>query len=83
MLFRHYGMSFYAYSPLGGGILTGKYAFEQEKEKSIITGRNGTVRISFRNKAIYYTVHFDSKTKKGARFVSRVLTRNILGKKEV
>jgi aryl-alcohol dehydrogenase-like predicted oxidoreductase len=41
-------MSFYAYSPLGGGILTGKYAFEQEKEKSIVTGRNGTVRISFR-----------------------------------
>jgi hypothetical protein len=36
-------MSFYAYSPLGGGILTGKYAFEQEKEKSIITGRNGTL----------------------------------------
>jgi aryl-alcohol dehydrogenase-like predicted oxidoreductase len=36
-------MSFYAYSPLGGGILTGKYAFEQEKDKSITTGRNGTV----------------------------------------
>jgi hypothetical protein len=47
-------MSFYAYSPLGGGILTGKYAFEQEKEKSIVTGRNGTMRISYRNKAIYY-----------------------------
>jgi aryl-alcohol dehydrogenase-like predicted oxidoreductase len=46
-------MSFYAYSPLGGGILTGKYAFEQEKEKSITTGRNGTVRISFRNKAFF------------------------------
>jgi len=35
-------MSFYAYSPLGGGILTGKYAFQQEEEKSIITGRHGS-----------------------------------------
>jgi aryl-alcohol dehydrogenase-like predicted oxidoreductase len=61
LLFRHYGMSFYAYSPLGGGILTGKYAFEQEKEKSITTGRNGIVRISFRNKAFLYKFLLQNK----------------------
>lgn len=38
-MFRHYGISFYAYSPLAGGILTGKYRFEQDQEKSISTGR--------------------------------------------
>jgi len=36
---RHYGLKFYAYSPLGGGILTGKYKFEQQEEKSIKIGR--------------------------------------------
>lgn len=36
---RHYGISFYAYSPLAGGLLTGKYKYEQEKDKSISTGR--------------------------------------------
>merc|ERR1719315_298260 len=36
---RHYGISFYAYSPLGGGILTGKYQFKQNEEKSIAPGR--------------------------------------------
>jgi aryl-alcohol dehydrogenase-like predicted oxidoreductase len=52
-------MSFYAYSPLGGGILTGKYAFEQEKEKSITTGRHGTMCISYRNQEF---LNFYSKT---------------------
>ena len=28
-MFRHYGISFYAYSPLAGGLLTGKYKYEQ------------------------------------------------------
>ena len=32
---RYYGMRFYAYSPLGGGILTGKYKFEEEKDGKI------------------------------------------------
>jgi len=36
---KHYGISFYAYSPLAGGLLTGKYSYEQEKEKSISVGR--------------------------------------------
>ena len=38
-MFRNYGISFYAYSPLAGGILTGKYKFEEEKEKTISVGR--------------------------------------------
>jgi len=36
---RHYGISFYAYSPLAGGLLTGKYTYEQAKEKTISVGR--------------------------------------------
>ena len=36
---RYHGLRFYAYSPLGGGILTGKYKFEQEKDGSIEKGR--------------------------------------------
>ena len=36
---RYHGLRFYAYSPLGGGILTGKYKFEQEEQGSIETGR--------------------------------------------
>ena len=26
---KHYGIAFYAYSPLAGGLLTGKYSYEQ------------------------------------------------------
>ena len=36
---RYHGLRFYAYSPLGGGLLTGKYKFEQEEQGSIETGR--------------------------------------------
>ena len=37
---RYYGMRFYAYSPLGGGILSGKHTYIPEDEnKSIQTGR--------------------------------------------
>ena len=36
---RYHGLAFYAYSPLGGGILSGKYKFEQEEDKSITKGR--------------------------------------------
>ena len=36
---RYYDIAFYAYSPLGGGILSGKYKFEQEKDKNISKGR--------------------------------------------
>lgn len=36
---RYHGIRFYAYSPLGGGILTGKYKFEQDEQKTIDTGR--------------------------------------------
>jgi len=36
---RYHGIAFYAYSPLGGGILTGKYQFQQQDTKSISKGR--------------------------------------------
>jgi len=36
---RYHGLAFYAYSPLGGGILTGKYKFQQEDTKNIPKGR--------------------------------------------
>ena len=36
---RHHGIAFYAYSPLGGGLLSGKYQFGQEDEKKIPRGR--------------------------------------------
>ncbi|XP_072334298.1 aflatoxin B1 aldehyde reductase member 2-like [Scyliorhinus torazame] len=35
---RHFGMRFYAYNPLAGGLLTGKYQFEDKNEKQP-TGR--------------------------------------------
>ncbi|XP_062889254.1 aflatoxin B1 aldehyde reductase member 3 [Mobula hypostoma] len=35
---RHFGMRFYAYNPLAGGLLTGKYKFEDQNEKQP-TGR--------------------------------------------
>ncbi|XP_074831952.1 aflatoxin B1 aldehyde reductase member 2 [Carettochelys insculpta] len=35
---RHYGMRFYAYNPLAGGLLTGKYKYE-DKDTSQPTGR--------------------------------------------
>ena len=37
--FRYYDIAFYAYSPLGGGILTGKYKFEENENKAIAKGR--------------------------------------------
>ncbi|XP_004426167.1 PREDICTED: aflatoxin B1 aldehyde reductase member 2 [Ceratotherium simum simum] len=30
---RHFGLRFYAYNPLAGGLLTGKYKYEDEDEK--------------------------------------------------
>ena len=36
---RHHNIAFYAYSPLGGGILTGKYQFGQQDDKKIPKGR--------------------------------------------
>jgi len=36
---RYHKIAFYAYSPLGGGILTGKYKFEQLEDNSMTTGR--------------------------------------------
>jgi len=36
---RHHNIAFYAYSPLGGGILTGKYQFQQQDDKKIPKGR--------------------------------------------
>jgi aflatoxin B1 aldehyde reductase len=36
---RYHDIAFYAYSPLGGGIMSGKYKFEQQEDKSIVKGR--------------------------------------------
>jgi len=36
---RYHNIAFYAYSPLGGGILTGKYKFEEIEDNSMTTGR--------------------------------------------
>lgn len=36
---RYYGMRFYAYSPLGGGILTGKHQYDEDENKAIQNGR--------------------------------------------
>ena len=36
---RYHNIAFYAYSPLGGGILSGKYKFEQDENKAIAKGR--------------------------------------------
>ena len=36
---RYHNIAFYAYSPLGGGILTGKYQFQQQDDKKIPKGR--------------------------------------------
>merc|ERR1719477_425337 len=42
---RYHGIAFYAYSPLGGGILSGKYKFDEEESKKITKGRfNGVGR---------------------------------------
>lgn len=36
---RYHNIAFYAYSPLGGGILTGKYQFQDHGDKTIPKGR--------------------------------------------
>merc|ERR1711971_849528 len=36
---RYHKIAFYAYSPLGGGILTGKYKYEEIEDNSMTTGR--------------------------------------------
>jgi len=36
---RYHGIAFYAYSPLGGGLLTGKHRFEQLGENTVTSGR--------------------------------------------
>jgi len=36
---RYHKMRFYAYSPLGGGILTGKYQFSEDEKNTIPSGR--------------------------------------------
>ena len=52
---RHYGISFYAYSPLGGGILTGKYQYNDKSENKIVQGRfNGLKMDKVGWSAIFY-----------------------------
>ena len=36
---RYHNIAFYAYSPLGGGILSGKYQFQDQCDKKIPKGR--------------------------------------------
>ena len=36
---RYYGIRFYAYSPLGGGMLTGKHNFTDVEKETIQKGR--------------------------------------------
>lgn len=36
---RYYGLAFYAYSPLGGGIMSGKYEYQQKADNTIEAGR--------------------------------------------
>ena len=36
---RYHDIAFYAYSPLGGGILSGKYQFQDQSDKKIPKGR--------------------------------------------
>lgn len=58
---RHYGLSFYAYSPLGGGILTGKYQYQQDQEKTIATGRfNGVGWDKIYRDRYWKKEHFDA-----------------------
>ena len=58
---RFYGLKFYAYSPLGGGILTGKYAFEQDEQKTIETGRfNGIGWDKIYRDRYWKKEHFDA-----------------------
>ncbi|XP_038677642.1 aflatoxin B1 aldehyde reductase member 2-like isoform X2 [Scyliorhinus canicula] len=53
---RHFGMRFYAYNPLAGGLLTGKYQFEDKNEKQP-TGRffGNIWAEAYRNR--YWTEH--------------------------
>jgi len=57
---RFYGIAFYAYSPLAGGMLTGKYKFDQEKDNSIATGRFNGLKMDKVYKQRYWKKeHFD------------------------
>lgn len=58
---RYYGLAFYAYSPLGGGILTGKYKFEQQEQKEISKGRfNGVGWDKVYRDRYWKPEHFDA-----------------------
>jgi len=58
---RYHGIAFYAYSPLGGGILSGKYKFEQQEEKSITKGRfNGVGWDKVYRDRYWHTEHFQA-----------------------
>jgi aflatoxin B1 aldehyde reductase len=41
---RHHGIRFYAYSPLAGGLLTGKHTMKDVDEGNIRTGRFKGIR---------------------------------------
>jgi len=58
---RYYNIAFYAYSPLGGGVLTGKYKFQQQEEKSIEIGRfNGVGWDKVYRDRYWKQEHFDA-----------------------
>ena len=58
---RYHNIRFYAYSPLGGGILTGKYNFEQDEQKTIEIGRfNGIGWDKIYRERYWKKEHFDA-----------------------
>eukprot|EP00092_Neocalanus_flemingeri_P012094 GFUD01013038.1.p1 GENE.GFUD01013038.1~~GFUD01013038.1.p1 ORF type:complete len:329 (-),score=132.54 GFUD01013038.1:146-1132(-) len=61
---RYHGLAFFAYSPLGGGILSGKYKFEQEDDKSISKGRfNGVGWDKVYRERYWKQEHFEAMEK--------------------
>lgn len=58
---RYHGIAFYAYSPLGGGILSGKYKFEQQQDKAIAKGRfNGVGWDKVYRERYWHQEHFEA-----------------------
>jgi len=58
---RYHGLAFYAYSPLGGGILTGKHQFQQKEDDSIEKGRfNGLAWDSVYRDRYWKQEHFQA-----------------------
>ncbi|XP_058409053.1 aflatoxin B1 aldehyde reductase member 3-like [Diceros bicornis minor] len=55
---RHFGLRFYAYSPLAGGLLTGKYKYEDEDKKQPVGRFFGHVWAEFLRNLYWKEHHF-------------------------